>query len=159
MDLLLHLIAKHKLNIFDIEIAVLLEQYLAQMEEMQRQDLDISSEFLEMAARLVYMKTVSLLPKKEEAQELQKELEGQLLDYQQYRQAAGQLAQGFTWDRLVREPQKLELAPTYRRTHSPQEFRRRIKMQWGGASGFCRLRWSSSPGLYPAGWFPCLPKQ
>lgn len=121
LDLLLHLIAKHKLNIFDIEIAVLLEQYLAQMEEMQRQDLDISSEFLEMAARLVYMKTVSLLPKKEEAQELQKELEGQLLDYQQYRQAAGQLAQGFTWDRLVREPQKLELDPTYRRTHSPQE--------------------------------------
>ena len=159
MDLLLHLIAKHKLNIFDIEIAVLLEQYLAQMEEMQRQDLDISSEFLEMAARLVYMKTVSLLPKKEEAQELQKELEGQLLDYQQYRQAAGQLARALPGIGLFGSRKSWSWPQPTAAPTPPRNCRRRIKMQWGGASGFCRLRWSSSPGLYPAGWFPCLPKQ
>ena len=69
LDLLLHLIAKHKLNIYDIEISALLEQYLAYIEQMQRQDMEVASEFLEMAARLVHIKTVSLLPRHEEEQE------------------------------------------------------------------------------------------
>nr|MDE5564608.1 segregation/condensation protein A [Oscillospiraceae bacterium] len=60
LDLLLHLISKHQLNINDIEITKLLEQYLLYMEEAKRQDLELAGEFLEMAARLVYIKTVSL---------------------------------------------------------------------------------------------------
>ena len=82
LDLLLHLIARHKLNINDIEISVLLEQYLEYMAQMREADLEISSEFLEMAARLVYIKTVSLLPRPQEAAQLKQELEGQLLEYQ-----------------------------------------------------------------------------
>lgn len=121
LDLLLHLIAKHKLNIFEIEISVLVEQYLHQIERFQEQELEISSEFLEMAARLVYLKTVSLLPKNEEAKTLQKELEGQLLDYQQYRQAAAQLGQAFCFDRFVREPASFPPDHTYRRTHTPEQ--------------------------------------
>ena len=60
LDLLLHLISKHKLDIADIEISSLLEQYLAYIEQMKLADLEVASEFLEMAARLVYIKTVSL---------------------------------------------------------------------------------------------------
>ena len=70
LDLLLYLISKNKLNIFDIQISELLEQYLQQIDVMKERDMDVSSEFLEMAARLVHIKSVSLLPKHEEAEEL-----------------------------------------------------------------------------------------
>ncbi|MBP3704798.1 MAG: segregation/condensation protein A, partial [Clostridia bacterium] len=63
LDLLLTLISKNKLNIYDIPISTLLEQYMEQIERMQAADLDVASEFLEMAARLVHIKSVSLLPK------------------------------------------------------------------------------------------------
>ena len=66
MDLLLHLISKHKLNIYDIPISELVEQYMAYVDEMKDANLEIASEFLEMAARLDYIKTVSLLPVYEE---------------------------------------------------------------------------------------------
>ena len=66
LDLLLHLIAKHKLDILDIEISELLRQYLAFIENRADQDLEVASEFLEMAARLVHIKTVMLLPRHEE---------------------------------------------------------------------------------------------
>ena len=82
LDLLLYLLSKHKLDICDIPIAELLEQYMVHMEEMKQQDMEIESEFLTMAARLVHMKTISLLPKHEELEELQDELVTQLLDYQ-----------------------------------------------------------------------------
>ena len=76
LDLILQLISKHKLNIYDIEIAKLLEQYLDYVEQMQSQQLEVASEFLEMASRLVYIKSVSLLPKHEELEEqLKKETE------------------------------------------------------------------------------------
>lgn len=73
MDLLLHLINKHKLNIYDIPILELVEQYVAAVRQMQEdENLEVTSEFLEMAARLVYLKTVSLLPVHEEADQLKK---------------------------------------------------------------------------------------
>ena len=68
MDLLLHLITKHKIDIYDIPILELVEQYVSYVREMQEENMDVASEFLEMAARLVYIKTVSLLPVYEEAE-------------------------------------------------------------------------------------------
>ena len=82
LDLLLTLITKNKLNIFDIQISELCDQYMEQINRMKDLDMDVASEFLEMAARLVYIKTVSLLPKHEEADALKQELTGQLLEYQ-----------------------------------------------------------------------------
>ena len=73
LDLLLHLIAKHKLNINDIPIMILVEQYLNYISDMAEQDMEVAGDFLEMAARLIYIKTVSLLPRKEEAEALKKE--------------------------------------------------------------------------------------
>ena len=60
MDLLLHLITKHKLNIYDIPIAELVDQYSAYIRQMQEADMDIASEFLETAARLVHIKTTRI---------------------------------------------------------------------------------------------------
>ena len=62
LDLLLALIAKNKLDIYDIPIAELLDQYLEQIALMREADMDVASEFLEMAARLVQIKAASLLP-------------------------------------------------------------------------------------------------
>ena len=121
LDLLLNLIAKNKLNIYDIPIAELLEQYMAQIHEMQAADMDVASEFLEMAARLVHIKSVSLLPKKEEEAELKQELTGQLLEYQQCKEAAMRLRERFSLDGIVRAQADIPADLTYKRHHKPQE--------------------------------------
>lgn len=121
LDLLLNLIAKNKLNIYDIPIAELLEQYMAQIHEMQAADMDVASEFLEMAARLVHIKSVSLLPKKEEEAALKQELTGQLLEYQQCKEAAMRLRERFSLDGIVRAQAGIPADLTYKRHHKPQE--------------------------------------
>lgn len=121
LDLLLNLIAKNKLNIYDIPIAELLEQYMAQIHEMQAADMDVASEFLEMAARLVHIKSVSLLPKKEEEAALKQELTGQLLKYQQCKEAAMRLRERFSLDGIVRAQADIPADLTYKRHHKPQE--------------------------------------
>lgn len=121
LDLLLQLISKNKLNIYDIELSVLIDQYLEQMELMKSYDMDISSEFLEMASRLIYMKTVSLLPKHDEIERLKDELSGELLEYSICREMAKKLA-GMTdgFDKFSRPPEEVEIDPTYSLTHLPQ---------------------------------------
>ena len=121
LDLLLNLIAKNKLNLYDIPIAELLEQYMAQIHEMQAADMDVASEFLEMAARLVHIKSVSLLPKKEEEAALKQELTGQLLEYQQCKEAAMRLRERFSLDGIVRAQADIPADLTYKRHHKPQE--------------------------------------
>ena len=121
LDLLLNLIAKNKLNIYDIPIAELLEQYMAQIHEMQAADMDVASEFLEMAARLVHIKSVSLLPKKEEEAALKQELTGQLLEYQQCKEAAMRLRERFSLNGIVRAQADIPADLTYKRHHKPQE--------------------------------------
>ena len=82
LDLLLALIAKNKLDIYDIPIAELLDQYLEQIALMREADMDVASEFLEMAARLVQIKAASLLPQHEQDEEDPRaELTGQLLEF------------------------------------------------------------------------------
>ena len=121
LDLLLNIIAKNKHNINDIPIAELLEQYMAQIHEMQAADMDVASEFLEMAARLVHIKSVSLLPKKEEEAALKQELTGQLLEYQQCKEAATRLRERFSLDGIVRAQADIPADLTYKRHHKPQE--------------------------------------
>lgn len=121
LDLLLTLIVKNKLNIYDIPITLLLEQYMEQIERMQSENLDIASEFLEMAARLVHIKSVSLLPKREEEEALRRELTGQLLEYQQCRETAEKLRAMVSFDRLVRPQSKIPADHAYKRHHAPEE--------------------------------------
>lgn len=121
MDLLLHLIAKHKLNINDIPIVELVNQYLDYVRQMENADFEIAGDFLEMAARLIYIKTVSLLPKPNEAQELKRELEGRLIEYSLCKQAAKLLQDKCAYGEIfVREPIKLPVDKTYRRVHDKE---------------------------------------
>ena len=69
LDLLLHLLEKNKVNIYDIPIAEITNQYLEYISEMKRQDLNIVSEFLVMAATLLDIKSRMLLPKEEQEEE------------------------------------------------------------------------------------------
>ena len=121
LDLLLHLISKHKLNIHDIQISLLLEQYLEYIHQLEHEDLEDAADFLEMAARLIYIKTVSLLPHDEEAQELKKELEGRLIEYSQCKLLAGILAKGYVGgDVFIRKPEPIPVDKTYTREHDPE---------------------------------------
>lgn len=118
LDLLLQLIARNKLNIYDIKISLLVEQYLEQIKLMQDNEMDVASEFLEMASRLLYIKTVSLLPKHEEVEQLKQELTGELLEYQVCKKVAETLStmtDGF--DTFVRPPEPFEADKTYVLTH------------------------------------------
>ena len=122
LDLILALISKHKLNIWEIEISSLLEQYMAYIRARQEQDLEVASEFLEMASRLVYIKTVSLLPKYEEEKEKAKaELVGQLLEYQACKAAAALLGDraGDGFGTFIREPEDIPMDRTYQLQHPP----------------------------------------
>ena len=89
LDLLLHLIEKNQVNIYDIPIVTITEQYLEYLGEMQRQDLDVMSEFLVMAATLINIKAKMLLPKEEE--DPRAELVRRLLEYKMYKYAATEL--------------------------------------------------------------------
>ncbi len=120
LDLLLHLIEKNKLNIYDIRISELLEQYMEQIDLMQRMDLDVSGEFLAMASRLVQIKSAMLLPKYEEAEEMRKELSGQLIEYQKCKRVAAMLGAGISFDSFCREPIKMKADMTYQRSHEPE---------------------------------------
>lgn len=121
LDLLLHLINKHKLNIYDIEIASLLEQYLAYINNLDHEDYEDAADFLEMAARLIYIKTCSLLPQDEETQELKKELEGRIIEYSLCKKAAQKLREQYVGGEIfVRKPVKLPVNKLYTREHNPQ---------------------------------------
>lgn len=121
LDLLLHLISKHKLNINDIPIFALLEQYLDYIDKMSEQNMEVAGEFLEMAARLVYIKTVSLLPQKEEAEQLKKELQGRLIEYSLCKRAAELMKERYIGNvNAVRKPLAIEFDNTYSLTHDPQ---------------------------------------
>lgn len=89
LDLLLHLLDKNKVSIYDIPIVEITNQYMEYIREMQRQDLNIMSEFLVMAATLLDIKSKWLLPKEESEDEEETdpraELVEQLLQYKMYK--------------------------------------------------------------------------
>ncbi len=89
LDLLLHLIDKNKVNIYDIPIVEITRQYLEYVNQMDKQDLDVVSEFLVMAATLLDIKTKMLLPKEVneegEEQDPRDELVRKLLEYKMYK--------------------------------------------------------------------------
>ncbi len=103
LDLLLHLIREHKVDILDIPIALITEKYLAHLEQMREINLDIAGEFLVMASTLLHLKSRMLLPREEVAAgrgelaqnkrlDPRAELVRRLLEYQKYKAPPEQLA-------------------------------------------------------------------
>ena len=117
LDLLLHLIEKNKLNIYDIRISELLSQYMEQIDLMQQQELDVAGEFLAMASHLVQIKAAMLLPKPETGEEMRRELSGQLIEYRKCKRVAKMLSEQISFDSFCREPAKIKADMTYKRSH------------------------------------------
>ena len=98
LDLLLHLIKKNEVNIYDIPIAIITAQYLDTIQLMQELDLDVAGEYLVMAATLIHIKSKMLLPRPETAAGVEGDEEDprdalvrRLLEHQKFRAAAGLL--------------------------------------------------------------------
>jgi segregation and condensation protein A len=93
LDLLLHLIKKSKMEIFDIEISEITKEYLNYIQEMTEMNLDIASEYLVMAAELIEMKSRKLLPNKKDEEETEdeenpeEELKRRLIEYKKYKES------------------------------------------------------------------------
>ena len=96
LDLLLHLIEKNKVDIYDIPISEITSQYLSYIQQMEEEDFDVMSEFLVMAATLLKIKAKMLLPgkeKEEEEEDPREELVRRLIEYKIYKYASLQLKQ------------------------------------------------------------------
>lgn len=121
--MLLHLVGKHKLDILDIPILELIGQYLDYVQAARDDDLDVASSFLEMAARLVYIKSLTLLPKQDELEDLTRELQSEILGYRDCKLLAERLraaAGGF--DLIPRAGEEAFVADrNYSRLHEPAE--------------------------------------
>ena len=97
LDLLLHLIKEQEMDIYDIRLEKLTEQYLARLDKMREENLSVAGEFLVMAATLLYLKSRSLLPVQDrlpedvEDEDPKWELIRQLIEYRKFKEAAGQL--------------------------------------------------------------------
>ena len=120
LDLLLYLVGKNKMNLYDINIMELIEQYTAAIQTMQADKLEVSSEFIDMAAHLVQMKSALLLPRSPEAERMKAELTGRLIEYSTCKQVAAELgSRARDLYTAVRQPQKPEGPAEYSRKQDP----------------------------------------
>ena len=137
LDLLLYLVGKNKMDLHEIAILDLIDQYTAVINTLTDHRLDVASEFIEMAARLVQMKSYLLLPRSEEAERLKQELTGQLIEYSAYKEIAARMgtmaAATFT---AVRKPMEVELDNTYQLRHDASL----LQQAWFGLMGRSRRK-------------------
>lgn len=119
LDLLLNLISKNKVSIYDIPIATILDQYMERIEEMKKMNLEIASEFIEMASHLIYIKSKMLLPKEECEEDPRMPLALALAEYQRYQTILPSMKQLSTRGAgcYTRAPETVEFDKKERRTY------------------------------------------
>jgi segregation and condensation protein A len=146
LDLILHLLSKNKIEIQDIRISQLLDQYMAYLDERKRMDLDIASEFVAMAAHLMYIKTRMLLSIHDEEALSEMEQLIQSLEerrrsenYQKIKEAAALLrTRGETGrDIYVRMPERRQEDKSYRYTHEKKILSQRCAPSWNAVRKAC----------------------
>jgi len=113
LDLLCHLVDKNKMDINEVSISQITDQYIEYINAMQELNLDITSEFLVMASTLVYLKSKSLLPKQveDEAELTEEELIHRIIEYKKYKEISKKLREYFEIysKRFYKIPDKIEL--------------------------------------------------
>ncbi len=109
---------------------------MVHIDNMRDSDMEVASEFLEMAARLVYIKSLSLLPKHEEEEELKKELTGQLLEYRLCKLMAGKMGKMQNLNILVKNAENIKVDHEYKRIHLPEELLKYYFMAVGRGKRF-----------------------
>lgn len=126
LDLLLHLITKNKVSIYDIPIVEITDQYMEAISGVEESQLDNTSEFLVLAAQLLYIKSKTLLPKDEEEEEEdpREELAQRLLEYQRCKKASAELRKTEFWSQYMffKDTEKISFPiPPYDRHHETAE--------------------------------------
>ena len=126
LDLLLMLIQKNKVDIMDIPIADITDQFIEIIESDENAGLDETGEFLVMASQLLYIKSKMLLPKPEveEEEDPRADLAQRLLEYKKYKEASEELRKNefSTWHMIFRESEKIDFPlPEYNRHHETDE--------------------------------------
>ena len=113
LDLLCHLVDKNKMDINEVNISKITDQYIEYINAMKELNLDITSEFLVMASTLVYLKSKSLLPKQveDEAELTEEELIHRIIEYKKYKEISKKLKDFFEVNskRFYKAPDKIEL--------------------------------------------------
>lgn len=97
LDLLCHLIDKNKMNIYDINLSEITDQYIAYLKEQESLNLEIASEFLVMASTLLFLKSKNLLPKQEEEEEeiTEEELIRRIIEYKKFKEIGKVLKENY----------------------------------------------------------------
>lgn len=110
LDLLLSLIKKNEMSIFNIQIHIIFRQYMEYLELMEKLDIDIAGDFITMAAELMLIKSQMLLPRNEEAETPLKRLQMELMEYDKAKHAAQYLREQWAENSgsVTREPQEPE---------------------------------------------------
>ena len=113
LDLLCHLIDKNKMDIYDINISEIADQYIDYINQMEKMNLDITSEFLVMSSTLLYLKSKHLLPKVENEEEeiTEEELIRRIIEYKKYKEITKKLKEAFlvNSNRLFKMTEEIEL--------------------------------------------------
>lgn len=113
LDLLCHLIDKSKMDIYDIKINEIADQYIEYLNQMEEMNLDIASEFLIMASTLIYLKSKSLLPKQDEVEEelTEEELIQRIIEYKKYKEIIKKLRVNYEENSksFFKMPEQIEL--------------------------------------------------
>ena len=136
LDVILLLLSKNKIEIRDIQISVILEQYLSYLDEMKKMDLEIASEFITMASQLVLIKTKMLLCAAERQEGLSEmELLIQSLEQRQRQEILEKIKTPAAWlekrndigrNTFVKNPEPLRKDQTYRYQHDKDDLRRAL---------------------------------
>ena len=97
LDLLCHLIDKNQMNIYDINLSEITDQYIDYLKEQEKLNLEIASEFLVMASTLLYLKSKNLLPKQEEEEEeiTEEELIRRIIEYKKFKEISKKLKENY----------------------------------------------------------------
>ena len=97
LDLLFYLIDKNKMNIYDVNLSDITEQYIEFLNAMEEMNLEIASEFLVMASTLLYLKSKKLLPKQEEEEEeiTEEELIRRIIEYKKFKEISKTLKENY----------------------------------------------------------------
>lgn len=97
LDLLCFLIDKNKMNIYDVNLTEITEQYIEYLNEMEKMNLEIASEFILMASTLLYLKSKKLLPKQEEEIEeiTEEELVRRIIEYKKFKEISNKLKENY----------------------------------------------------------------
>ncbi len=113
LDLLIYLIEKNKMDIYDIHLAEITDQYIEYLNAMEKLNLEIASEFLVMASSLLYLKSKRLLPKEEEDTEelTEEELIRRIIEYKKYKEISGKLKENYIIfsKRITKGQEEIEL--------------------------------------------------